>query len=194
MGFQITGAAVLLVFYGCYFGKMAAQRKKGIRTDQMGREKTGLERAVELAVKAAAWGVAAAEMVSIFLNTGIFASPVRSAGALAAVLGTAVFIVSAATMEDSWRAGVSKTEKTALVTRGVYQISRNPAFLGFDLLYIGVGVMFFNWMLFVLSVFAAVMLHTQIVKVEEPFLAETFGERYLAYRKRVCRYLGRKRR
>ncbi len=60
MGFQITGAAVLLVFYGCCFGKMAAQRKKGIRTDQMGREKTGSERAVELAVKAAAWGAAAA--------------------------------------------------------------------------------------------------------------------------------------
>lgn len=60
MGFQITGAAVLLVFYGCYFGKMAAQRKKGIRTDQMGREKTGSERAVELAVKAAVWGAAAA--------------------------------------------------------------------------------------------------------------------------------------
>ena len=105
-----------------------------------------------------------------------------------------MFAVSVLTMKDSWRAGVSRTEETTLVTEGVYQISRNPAFLGFDLLYIGVGVMFFNWMLFVLSVFAAVMLHTQIVKVEEPFLAETFGERYLAYRKRVCRYLGRKRR
>lgn len=41
-------------------------------------------------------------------------------------------------MRDSWRAGISETDKTELVTEGIYQISRNPAFLGFDLLYIGI--------------------------------------------------------
>lgn len=41
-------------------------------------------------------------------------------------------------MRDSWRVGVSKTDRTELVTSGIYQISRNPAFLGFDLLYIGI--------------------------------------------------------
>lgn len=33
MGFQMTGAALMLLFYGCYIVKMMAQRKKGIRTD-----------------------------------------------------------------------------------------------------------------------------------------------------------------
>ena len=60
MGFQMTGAALMLLFYGCYIVKMMAQRKKGIRTDQMGRGKTGAARVIELAVKAAAWGAAAA--------------------------------------------------------------------------------------------------------------------------------------
>ena len=41
-------------------------------------------------------------------------------------------------MRDFWRAGISETDKTELVTEGIYQISRNPAFLGFDLLYIGI--------------------------------------------------------
>lgn len=80
------------------------------------------------------------------------------------------------------------------MTEGVYQISRNPAFLGFDLVYLGIGVMFFNWVLFAASVLAAVTLHLQIVHVEEPFLEEAFGEAYAEYRKRVCRYLGRRRR
>lgn len=41
-------------------------------------------------------------------------------------------------MRDSWRAGISETDKTELVTEGIYQISRNSAFLGFDLLYIAI--------------------------------------------------------
>ncbi len=96
------------------------------------------------------------------------------------------------TMKDSWRAGVPESGKTALVTRGIYQISRNPAFLGFDLVYIGILLMFFNWVLFAVSVFAIVMLHLQIVNVEEDFLTKAFGNAYLDYKKKVCRYLGRK--
>lgn len=74
----------------------------------------------------------------------------------------------------------------------IYQISRNPAFLGFDLVYIGILLMFFNWVLFSSSVFAMLMLHLQIVKVEEEFLTTVFGDEYLAYRKKVRRYLGRR--
>ena len=113
--FQVTGIAVLLVFYGCYFIKMIAQSRKGIKTDQ-----------------------------------------------------------------------------TELVTNGIYWFSRNPAFLGFDLVYIGILLMFFHWILLAASVFAGVMLHLQIVYVEERFLKEVFGEEYLEYQKKVCRYLGRK--
>lgn len=39
-------------------------------------------------------------------------------------------------MKDSWRAGISETNKTALVTEDTYQISRNSVFLGFVLRYI----------------------------------------------------------
>jgi protein-S-isoprenylcysteine O-methyltransferase Ste14 len=41
-------------------------------------------------------------------------------------------------MKDSWKAGISEIDKTELVTEGIYQISRNPVFLGFNLLYIGI--------------------------------------------------------
>ena len=91
------------------------------------------------------------------------------------------------------KAGVSKTDKTELVTNGIYQISRNPAFLGFDLLYNGTLLMFFNWILCFLTVFAVIMYHLQIVNVEEDFLFATFGNEYLQYKKKVCRYIGRKR-
>lgn len=101
-------------------------------------------------------------------------------------------ISSVLTMRDSWRAGVSETDKTELVASGIYQISRNPAFLGFDFVYIGILLMFFNWGLFVASAFAVLMFHLQIVNVEEDFLMVAFGNEYMEYKKKVNRYIGRK--
>ena len=58
----------------------------------------------------------------------------------------------------------------------------------------GIAMMFFNWVLFVVSIFAMIMFHLQIVNVEEEFLLEAFGEEYLSYWQKVCRYIGRKKR
>lgn len=193
MWFQVAGIAIMLVFYGCYFIKMISQHKKGIKTDQIGKGKAGFVKFVEITMKVFTYLVPAVEIVSIILNTSFFAVPVRIVGALVAVVGVAVFIISVLTMRDSWRAGVSKTDKTELVTKGIYKISRNPAFLGFDLMYLGILLMFFNLVLYIVSLFAMLIFHLQIVNVEEEFLLEAFGDEYLRYKKKVCRYIGRKR-
>lgn len=193
MWFQAAGIAIMLAFYGCYFIKMISQHKKGIKTDQIGKGKVGFVKFVEITMKVFTYLVPAVEIVSIILNTSFFAVPVRIVGVLVAVVGVAVFIISVLTMRDSWRAGVSKTDKTELVTKEIYKISRNPAFLGFDLMYLGILLMFFNLVLFEVSLFAMLMFHLQIVNVEEEFLLEAFGDEYLRYKKKVCRYIGRKR-
>lgn len=192
MWFQAAGIAIMLAFYGCYFIKMISQHKKGIKTDQIGKGKVGFVKFVEITMKVFTYLVPAVEIVSIILNTSFFAVPVRIVGVLVAVVGVAVFIISVLTMRDSWRAGVSKTDKTELVTKGIYKISRNPAFLGFDLMYLGILLMFFNLVLFEVSLFAMLMFHLQIVNVEEEFLLEAFCDEYLRYKKKVCRYIGRK--
>ena len=192
MIYQVTALVILAVFYGCYFLKMFLQRRKGIQTDQIGQGKVGFVKFVEVTMKIATLLGPAAEVISILLNTTCFLAPFRICGAVIGALGAAVFVTSVVTMRDSWRAGVSKTDKTELVTDGIYQISRNPAFLGFDLVYIGILLMFFNPWLLAASVFAMFMFHLQIVNVEEDFLLENFGQEYLAYKKKVNRYIGRK--
>lgn len=192
MGFQLGAIAVLLVFYGCYLGKMAAQRRQGIQTDQMGKGKAGKDKTIELTMKTATFLALAAEVISIWCNASSMPSAMRMIGFVLAVCGDVVFIISVLTMRDSWRAGVSETDKTELVTDGIYQISRNPAFLGFDLVYMGILLMFFNGILCAASIFPAVMFHIQIVNVEEPFLAKAFGKSYEEYKRTVNRYLGRK--
>lgn len=133
---------------------MICQKKKGIQTDQIGKGKAGFVKFVEITMKIAAVLVFTVGIVSIIRGTSRCAIPFRIVGAAVSAVGTAVFITSVLTMRDNWRAGVSKTDRTELVTRGIYQISRNPAFLGFDLLYIGILLMFFNWVLCVVSAFA----------------------------------------
>ena len=131
MEFKLISIAALVAFYGCYFIKMFRQKKQGIQTDQIGKGKAGFVKFVEVTMKAVAVLAFAAGLVSIFIGISHSPAAVRVIGAVMSVAGTIVFIAAVRTMRDSWRAGVSKTDKTELITNGIYQISRNPAFLGF---------------------------------------------------------------
>ena len=117
----------------------------------------------------------------------------RFTGFCIGMLGDIVFLASVICMRDSWRAGIPDSDKTELVTTGIYKFSRNPAFLGFDLQYIGVMLIYFNPLTAVFSAFAIVMLHLQILQ-EERYLLSAFGEPYQQYKNRVFRYLGRRKR
>lgn len=192
MIYQLLALLILAFFYACYFGKMLSQRRRGIRTDQMGRGKTGRVRAIEIAVKCVTALLPIEQVVCIALKRTALPDWTRILGALLGALGVAAFAAAALCMKDSWRAGVSAQEKTELVTDGIYRISRNPAFLGFDLMYLGILLLFFSWPLCVLTVLAALLLHVQVVCVEETHLRAAFGQAYLDYSGQVCRYLGRK--
>ena len=189
---QIIGLIILFVFYLCYFMKMFQQRKQGIQTDHMGKGKQGIEKKIEIMMKTATILTFIVEIISVYFNTTMFPRSIRMVGILLGMMGDIIFIISVLTMKESWRAGVSYEEKTDLITDGIYQISRNPAFLGFDLVYTGMCFMFFNLVLVVISLLAIIMFHLQIKYVEEPFLKQEFKEQYLQYYQQVNRYIGKR--
>ncbi|HBB28834.1 MAG TPA: isoprenylcysteine carboxyl methyltransferase [Clostridiales bacterium] len=192
MIWQIVAVSILLVFYTIYIGKMIAQKKKGIQTDQIARgKKKGKLFRVELMMKIATYSVVLVEVISIILNISALPKAVRIIGIILGVAGDIIFAIAVWTMRDSWRAGIAENDKTEIVTSGIYRFSRNPAFLGFNLVYFGILLIFFNWVLFIFSSFAVIMLHLQILQ-EEKYLPSVFGEEYKAYKKKVCRYIGRK--
>ena len=90
-------------------------------------------------------------------------------------------------MKTSWRVGIPQ-EKTTLITDGIYRISRNPAFVGFDLLYVSLCLLLPNLPLILSSLWAAGMLHLQILQ-EERHLTRVFGEAYKTYCKHTRRYI-----
>lgn len=85
MAFQLTAVLILLAFYGCYFGKMILQKKKGIQTDQIGKGKTGFVKRIEVVMKIATFLVPAAEAVSIVWNVSYLPLWARIAGMLTVV-------------------------------------------------------------------------------------------------------------
>lgn len=187
--FQYIGIAILAVFYGAYFIKMLGQRKKGIKTTQFGKgNKLKKTIVTEKSLQAVSILVVAAEACSIFQGSGA-ALPgwLRALGLALAAFGTLVFLAAMHTMQDSWRAGIPEKETTALVTEGIFKISRNPAFLEFDSVYIGLCLCFFQGGLLAVSLLGALLLDLQI-REEEQFLQQAFGEEYLSYRKKVGRY------
>ena len=190
---KMVTISLMAVFYFCYFAKMISQKKQGIKTDQLGKGKEGFVKFIEITLKTATYLLPVIQIISIVFYSGTAHITFRLLGVVITMLGVLVFIVSVAQMKDNWRAGVQREDKTNLVTEGIYSISRNPAFLGFDLMYIGILFSFFNWFLCFATSFAVVFFHLQIVNVEEEFLTEAFQNEYLQYKSKVCRYLGRKR-
>lgn len=182
----------LILFFGCYFLKYLMQKIRGIRTDHMGEGKSGFVKFVEVSLKIFTAILPFMDAVSIIMNIHTFEGSYRLWGAAVSLSGTVIFIISVITMKDSWRAGVSLNEKTDLVTDGIYSCSRNPAFLGFDLLFIGNLISFFSWYLLVFTAITVFLFHLQIVNVEEDHLICTFGNEYTEYMKSVRRYFGRK--
>jgi len=190
--YQITALAVVIAFYGAYISKNLSLKINGVSANRLVRgnkpKKTFI---IELVLSIATLGVALAQAVSMlgwipsFNDIGWLII----AGLLISALGTAVFITAMLTMRLNWRAGVDSEQSTELVIQGIYKYSRNPAFLGFDLFYIGLAAAFPNVLHIAVTLFCIIMFHFQILE-EERFLEERFRDQYRAYMKVTKRYLG----
>jgi len=189
---QISGLIIWIAFYGNYFAKMLVQRRKGIHTDMLSKGRKGESTLhIEKMLKRSAYAIAFIQLCSMFISDPTIAlilpQPYRLSGLGLAVLGVVIFCVAMYTMRDSWWAGVAIDEQTTLVTGGIYRYSRNPAFAGFDLFYIGWAMMFCNGILAAISLMSVALIHLQIIE-EEKHLSEYFGEAYQDYKKRTPRY------
>lgn len=113
------------------------------------------------------------------------ASPSRLSGAIGMVLGAALVAWGIATL--SWAQALG--EPRALVTHGPYRFTRNPQYLG-DLVLV-TGFVVFTGSPLALAVAIPVALALVLFPwTEEPWLAGRFGAPYVAYCRRVPRFLG----
>ncbi len=78
---------------------------------------------------------------------------------------------------------------TALVTSGPYRISRNPGYLGFTLITVGIALLADAlWVLAPLPVVLAIM-QWGVIAREERYLEQRFGDEYRRFKARTRRWL-----
>jgi protein-S-isoprenylcysteine O-methyltransferase Ste14 len=77
----------------------------------------------------------------------------------------------------------------ALVIEGPFKVTRNPIYVGFTLIYIGIALLVNTlWPLLLLPVVQNVM-RQGVIEREERYLERKFGQEYLAYKERVPRWI-----
>ena len=145
---------------------------------------------IDLAVGLLMWALARAFPTAQLWPQGAWpfgvgaALGIALAGGLIALAGAWQFRRARTTINP-----LSPAKTSALVTGGVYRVTRNPMYLGMLLVLIGWGVWLGNaaaWLALPLSV---LLLNTLQIKPEERLLRQRFGDAYARYAARVRRWL-----
>jgi len=76
-----------------------------------------------------------------------------------------------------------------LVTVGIYRWTRNPIYLGFFLVYGGIGVAALSPWILIFLLPLVVTIRQGVVAREEAYLERRFGDTYLDYKARVRRWV-----
>jgi protein-S-isoprenylcysteine O-methyltransferase Ste14 len=105
-------------------------------------------------------------------------------GGIITILGVIAFRQAHTTVNPT-----NPQSASSLVSNGIYQVSRNPMYLGFLLALFGLAVFFSNALsLVVLPAFVAYMNHFQIAP-EERALTVVFGQEFTTYTEKVRRWI-----
>jgi protein-S-isoprenylcysteine O-methyltransferase Ste14 len=103
----------------------------------------------------------------------------------------AVVLVTAAAYElaNAHTAFDVRKPTTSLVDSGVFRFSRNPVYLAMMLLCVSVAVIANSLAMFLASLPAGSTLCLLVIRREERYLEQKFGDRYLAYKTSVRRWV-----
>jgi protein-S-isoprenylcysteine O-methyltransferase Ste14 len=80
-------------------------------------------------------------------------------------------------------------ESSVLITNSAFRISRNPMYLGFVLILIGIAVLVGSLTPYVVILAFAILIDRMYVTVEERMLAEKFGPEWEEYKRSARRWL-----
>lgn len=111
-------------------------------------------------------------------------------GDIFVLIGTIIFLIAYFNL-NSIIGSADKSNSSALKTRGIYAISRNPIYLGLHILTIGFSLIIPTWITFLSIIIFIINFHYRI-RLEEKELEQCFGNDYIEYKRKVFRYIGRR--
>jgi Putative protein-S-isoprenylcysteine methyltransferase len=126
--------------------------------------------------------------------TAILPAPVRipAARLIGIVFLLIGFITSFSGFSAFRKAGTSVRpgdEPSKLVVSGPFRVTRNPMYLGIELVLIGAFFLSKSLFFLIPPIVFFLLMHSLQIPFEEKLMAEHFGETYREYRRRVRRWL-----
>jgi protein-S-isoprenylcysteine O-methyltransferase Ste14 len=195
--FQIASVAIFVFILTAKI--LYLRLGRNVNPIAIGGGKTGIILAVEL-ISFASLLVWLTEVLlhAFHADFRIFPSPLdlllinsqtaKIAGAGLTSLGLLVFALAYVSFGDSWRVGFDVKNPGALVTNGIFSVSRNPIYLCLDLWFIGTYLINGTLIFLIFAVLAVAAMHWQI-RQEETFLSNLYGEPYENYCRQTGRYI-----
>jgi protein-S-isoprenylcysteine O-methyltransferase Ste14 len=110
-------------------------------------------------------------------------------GLLLAALGVALFFFSVGKFHAAGTPVPGNKPTVAIVRSGPYRFSRNPIYLAFSLLQLGLAIGLNSLWLIATLIPAHAVMAWIVVPREELYLERTFGAEYLAYKNSVRRWI-----
>lgn len=124
-------------------------------------------------------------VIKAHLDLGLLGTIV---GIAVLIIGLLVVVSAQLQMGRAWRIGVDESEKTELITHGLFKYSRNPIYSGMLILAFAMLVLLPHvaMCLFVAIGYGGVEMQVRLV--EEPYLRNLHGSAYDNYCQQVNRY------
>ena len=111
-------------------------------------------------------------------------------------VGIALIIAGSLLRRHCWRmlgsdftGDVEVRAEQRVVERGAYRLVRHPSYTAGLMMMAGIGLVFGNWLSFVLIVLSSAAGYAYRVRVEEAALVETLGDSYRSYMQRTRRFI-----
>jgi protein-S-isoprenylcysteine O-methyltransferase Ste14 len=195
---NVLSLTLFIIFFAAYITKLIILRRKyNISANVLGKGKKG--RAIvttELLVQATTffWGAVwlleslVDNIIKIVFKDFFINAFINYIGITIIAVGVVTFIIAVISMKTSWRVGIDKRSKTILITQGIYKYTRNPAFVGFDLMFLGLFFAYPN-LLTLAALAINVLSINNLILQEEKHLQSVFSDEYIEYKNKTPRYL-----
>jgi protein-S-isoprenylcysteine O-methyltransferase Ste14 len=105
------------------------------------------------------------------------------------LIAVALFVSAVGKFRAAGTPVPAREPTTAIVRTGPYRFSRNPIYLAFSLLQLGIAIWVNSLWLLATLVVAVGLMNFVVIPKEERYLERRFGSRYLEYKASVRRWL-----
>jgi len=136
-------------------------------------------------------------LVSILVGVGInlvwpvqlFPYAVEPLGSLLTLLAVVLFVLSVREFRKARTPIRTRKPVTAVIATGPYRFSRNPIYLSFTLLQLGIGMWANSAWVVGMLIPTLVLMSYGVIAREERYMEQKFGDEYLRYRAAVRRWV-----